>query len=139
MGEPPRITWRGGQLRAIKSREFRRYFSERSYQDIHLIAQARQELINFILVHQHVRAINVTQAVRMVAQRIRQHKIPPHLMDAVRIANARPNRIGSITISERALLRWARIYRLSDGDTMTLAPTPSKTLYANDNSPIKAK
>jgi len=83
--------------------------------------------------------MSLRQAILVVHRRIAERKFPPHLLDAVFIANARPNRIGSITISVKTLFRWARLYKLSDGDPMALAPVPSKTLYANKNIPIKTQ
>ena len=135
MANPPRVTWRGGHLPAIKSRHFRRYFSERSFQDNHAIAQARTEIVEYVLTYQQLRAMSLRQAILVVHRRIAERKFPPHLLDAVFIANARPNRIGSITLSVKTLFRWVRAYRLADRDMLALAPTPSKTLYANDNHP----
>lgn len=137
MGNPPRITWRGGQLRAIKSRHFKVYrHANATNAEIMAIAQARKDILDFILTYRQLRALSLRQAILIVHGRIRERKLPPHLVDAVFIANARPNRIGSITISVKTLFRWARAYRLADGDMLALAPTPSKARYANTNAPI---
>jgi hypothetical protein len=101
MTTPPRITWRGGQLRAIKTRHLHRYTKNRSYIDPHTVAHARKELIEFVFIYQHFREVSLRQAILVICGRIQERKIPPHLVQAVLDANARPNRIGSTTISSK--------------------------------------
>lgn len=140
MDKPPRITWRGDRLHSIKSRHFKYYQIAKDVNaEVIKVAEARKEIIEFVLLYQKIHDISLSSAVRMVHERIVIRKLPPHLVDAVLIANARPHRFGAVTISTKTLFRWIRAYRLADGDKMALAPTPTKSLYANTNAKIRVK
>ncbi|WP_432449034.1 hypothetical protein [Aliiroseovarius marinus] len=90
-------------------------------------------MVEFILIYKQLRASSLGQAISVIEERIRERKIPPHLIEAVISANGQPNRLGSINLSRGTLYRWVRAYRLADGNPLGLAPVPTKTLYANDN------
>lgn len=139
MQDAPHITWRGGTLRAIKAKHMRRYLPNkraRPEQDPRAIAAARLEIVEFILTVQNARDLSLRQAVISFAQRTRERRLAPHLIAAVITANGRPSRTASVTLSNKTLFRWIKLYKMSRGQVKFLAPIPTKTLYANDNFPM---
>lgn len=101
------------------------------------MGEACKETIMFIWVFQNLRALPLSQATKILQERMTQRKLPGYTLDAVLIVNARAVQIGSITISVGTLLRWAHALRWADGDVRALVPFPTKTLYANTNAPPK--
>lgn len=138
MTKPPRITWRGSAIRAIKSRHMRKYLADKNTrltQNLKAIALARQQIVEYILMVQKQHDLSLRKAVIHFEERARKRNIAPHIIEAVITAHGRPAQLASITVSRSTLFRWIRIYNRAGKRVEALEPLPSKTIYANDNNP----